>query len=74
MQQFKNYINGKFTESKSGKSFKSVNPSTEKDLNSNDYRRLVYDEIFSNLIYLFTSRKIVRTKKKLKYLRQNKIS
>ena len=31
MQQFKNYINGKFTESKSGKSFKSVNPSTEKE-------------------------------------------
>ena len=50
------------------------NPSTNKDLNSNDYRRLVYDEIFSNLIYLFTSRKIVRTKKKIKYLNKNKIS
>ena len=50
------------------------NPSTKKDLNSNDYRRLVYDEIFSNLIYLFTSRKIVRTKKKIKYLNKNKIS
>ncbi len=50
------------------------NPSTKKDLNSNDYRRLVYDEIFSNLIYLFTSRKIVRTKKKVKYLNKNKIS
>ena len=31
MQQFKNYINGEFTESKSGKSFKSVDPSTEKE-------------------------------------------
>ena len=50
------------------------NPSTKKDLNSNDYRRIVYDEIFSNLIYLFTSRKIVRTKKKIKYLNKNKIS
>ena len=50
------------------------NPSTKKDLNSNDYRRLVYDEIFSNLIYLFTSRKIVRTKKKIKYLNKNKFS
>ena len=50
------------------------NPSTKKDLNSNDYRRLVYDEIFSNLIYLFTSRRIVRTKKKIKYLNKNKIS
>ena len=31
MQKFKNYINGEFTESKSGKSFKSIDPSTEKD-------------------------------------------
>ena len=31
MQQFKNYINGEFIESKSGKSFKSVDPSTEKE-------------------------------------------
>ena len=50
------------------------NPSTKKDLNSNDYRRLVYDEIFSNLIYLSTQRKIIRTKKKIKYLSKNKIS
>ena len=50
------------------------NPSTKKDLNSNDYRRLVFDEIFSNLICLSTSRKIVKTKKKIKYLNKNKIS
>ncbi len=31
MQQFKNYINGEFTESKLGRSFKSVDPSTEKE-------------------------------------------
>ena len=28
------------------------NPITKKDINSNDYRRLVFDEIFSNLLYL----------------------
>ena len=39
------------------------NPLTKKDIKSHDYRRLVYDEIFSNLIYLSTSRKIIRTKK-----------
>ena len=50
------------------------NPSTKKDLNSNDYRRLVYDEIFSNLIYLSTSRKNSKIKKKIKYLNKNKIS
>ena len=42
------------------------NPLNKKDIKSNDYRRLVYDEIFSNLIYLSTSRKIIRTKKKYK--------
>ena len=31
MQKFKNYINGEFTESKSGKSLKSIDPSTEKE-------------------------------------------
>ena len=31
MQKFKNYINGEFTESKSGKSFKSIDPSTENE-------------------------------------------
>ena len=31
MQKFKNYINGEFTESKSGKSFKSIDPSSEKE-------------------------------------------
>ena len=31
MQKFKNYINGEFVESKSGKSFKTIDPSTEKE-------------------------------------------
>ena len=50
------------------------NPLTKKDIKSNDYRRLVYDEIFSNLIYLSTSRKIIRTKKKTKVLNKRNIS
>ncbi len=31
MQKFKNYINGEFVESKSGSSFKTIDPSTEKE-------------------------------------------
>ena len=31
MQKFKNYINGEFIESKSGNSFKTIDPSTEKE-------------------------------------------
>ena len=31
MQKFKNYINGTFVESQSGKSFKTIDPSTEKE-------------------------------------------
>ena len=50
------------------------NPLTKKDIKSNDYRRLVYDEIFSNLIYLSTSRKIIRTKKNTKILNKKNIS
>ena len=29
MEKYKNYINGKFIDSKSGKTFKTINPSTE---------------------------------------------
>ena len=50
------------------------NPLTKKDIKSHDYRRLVYDEIFSNLIYLSTSRKIIRTKKNTKVLNKKNIS
>jgi aldehyde dehydrogenase (NAD+)/betaine-aldehyde dehydrogenase len=31
MQKFKNYINGTFVESQSGNSFKTIDPSTEKE-------------------------------------------
>ena len=31
MQKFKNYINGEFVNSKSGFSFKSIDPSNEKE-------------------------------------------
>ncbi len=48
------------------------NPSTSKDIRSNDYRRLVYDEIFSNLVSLLSTRKIVKVKKKIKIIK-NKI-
>ena len=33
-------------------------------INSNDYRRIAYDEIFSNLLMLIQARKIVKLKKK----------
>ena len=42
------------------------NPEKKIDLQSNDYRRLAYDEIFSNLITLLSARRIVRIKKKKK--------
>ena len=31
MQKYKNYINGEFVESKSGNTFVTIDPSTEKD-------------------------------------------
>ena len=36
------------------------NPKNKIDINSNDYRRIVYDEIFSNLLILLKARKIVK--------------
>ncbi len=50
------------------------NPKTNKDINSNDYRRLVFDEIFSNLLYLSKSRKIVKVKKIIKKFDKKKIT
>tara|TARA_Y100000590_G_scaffold414048_1_gene510530 strand:- start:6882 stop:8933 length:2052 start_codon:yes stop_codon:yes gene_type:complete len=49
------------------------NPSQEIDIFSNDYRRLAYDEIFANLLTLFSARKSVKTKKKKK-IYYNKLS
>ncbi len=50
------------------------NPSKKIELQSNDYRRLVYDEIFSNLIFLSTSRKVVKVKKKIKNINNADLS
>ncbi len=50
------------------------NPMTNKDINSNDYRRLAFDEIFSNLLYLSKSRKIVKVRKIKKIFDKNKIT
>ena len=50
------------------------NPMNNKDINSNDYRRLAFDEIFSNLLYLSKSRKIVKVKKISKIFDKKKIA
>jgi ATP-dependent DNA helicase RecG len=44
------------------------------DIQSNDYKRLAYDEIFSNLITLLSARKIIRIKKKKKKVHNNKFA
>ncbi len=46
----------------------------DKDLNSNSYRRLAYDEIFSNLLIISENRKRVRKKKKKSKIFNKKIS
>ncbi len=46
------------------KTFENLhNPKNKTNINSNDYRRIAYDEIFSNLLMLFKARKIVKSKK-----------
>jgi len=42
------------------------NPKGNLDIFSNDFRRLAYDEILANLLTLYSSRKIVKIKKKEK--------
>ncbi len=48
------------------------NPDKEIDINSNDYRRLAYDEILSNLLTLYKARKNIRIFKKKKKKFTNK--
>ena len=48
------------------------NPDKEIDINSNDYRRLAYDEILSNLLTLYKARKNIRILKKKKKKFTNK--
>ena len=43
-----------------------MNPTIKTDIHSNDYRRLAYDEVFSNLLSLLSTRKIIKIKKKNK--------
>ena len=50
------------------------NPKGNLDIFSNDFRRLAYDEILSNLITLYSARKIVKIKKKQKKFFVNKLS
>ncbi len=50
------------------------NPLKKIDIYSNDYRRLVYDEILANLLTLISARKSIRTKKKKGKIYNNKLS
>ncbi len=49
------------------------NPSIKTDIHSDDYRRLAYDEIFSNLLSLQSTRKIIKIKKKIKKINNSKL-
>ena len=49
------------------------NPTIKTNIHSNDYRRLAYDEVFSNLLSLLSTRKIIKVKKKIKKTYNNKI-
>ena len=49
------------------------NPSAKINIHSNDYRRLAYDEVFSNLISLLSARKAIRVKKKIKKIYNGKL-
>jgi len=54
--------NNKFNKIK--KTFENLhNPKNKTEINSNDYRRIAYDEIFSNLLMLLKARKITKIKK-----------
>jgi len=54
--------NNKFNKIK--KTFENLhNPKNKININSNDYRRIAYDEIFSNLLMLLKARKIIKAKK-----------
>ena len=61
----------KFLKKNNFKNFKSTlnqlhNPNGNLDIFSNDFRRLAYDEILSNLLALYSARKVVKIKKKEK--------
>ncbi len=69
----------KFLKNNNFKNFKSTlnqlhNPNGNLDIFSNDFRRLAYDEILSNLLALYSARKVVKIKKKRKKIFKNKLS
>ena len=50
------------------------NPENKNDIFSNDYRRLAYDEIFANMLTLFSARKNIKIKKKNRKIYKNKFT
>ena len=50
------------------------NPKSNLDIFSNDFRRLAYDEILSNLLALYSARKVVKIRKKRKKAFKNELS
>ena len=69
----------KFLKNNNFESLKSTlnrlhNPQGNLDIFSNDFRRLAYDEILSNLLTLYSARKVVKVKKKRKKIYKNKLS
>ena len=50
------------------------NPKSKLDIFSNDFRRLAYDEILSNLLALYSARKVVKIRKKRKKAFKNELS
>ena len=50
------------------------NPVNKNDIFSNDYRRLAYDEIFANMLTLFSARKSIKIKKKNRKIYKNKFT
>ncbi len=69
----------KFLQNNSFSSLKSTlnklhNPKSNLDIFSNDFRRLAYDEILSNLLTLYSARKVIKVKKKRKKIFKNKLS
>ena len=69
----------KFLHSNNFKSLKTTlnnlhNPEGNLDIFSDDFRRLAYDEILSNLLTLYSARKVIKIKKKRKKIFTNKLS
>ena len=68
-----------FLQKNNFKSFKKTlnnlhNPKSNLDVFSNDFRRLAYDEILSNLLALYSARKVVKIRKKRKKAFKNELS